>query len=180
MSSKKLAIVVVVIAVGILGVVVGVSSCSVRKEVKGEAPTRDSVSKESEGKIIKQEESKKEAEREVESEPKEEVEQEVDRDSREDVVSNRPKEGVMSEVNEPVLGNGVETSVLVSSKSVYNTGEGSYAYAINIVVPLDGDTLTTKYFCSKQVYDGVATGDSIKIVYQMDKYGTISINSVSK
>lgn len=87
---------------------------------------------------------------------------------------------VLKEVQEPVLNDEIQSTGLVSSKSVYQVGD-SYLYEIKILT-LKGDNqdLTCKYYCPKKTWDALSVGDSISITYQMDSMGNTSVLSISK
>lgn len=87
----------------------------------------------------------------------------------------------ITEVNEPVLSDVIESSGMVSSKNIYLSNGGSYVYSINLLV-LQGDDsyATVEYFCPKTSYDAVTTGDTLIVSYQSDSNGNISISSVAR
>lgn len=97
--------------------------------------------------------------------------------------------GVSSEVTKqegliktelPTLGEVLETSVVVSGKEVYRLEGATYVYSLNLIFPNGEGYDIIKYLCSKKTYDAVAQGDTIKVSYQLDESGAISISSISK
>lgn len=84
------------------------------------------------------------------------------------------------EIEEPSLGEVQEINALVSGKSVYKNSDVSYAYSINLILPLEDGNTEVTYYCSKRTYDGVSNGDTLRVEYQLGDKGMISINTVSK
>lgn len=83
-------------------------------------------------------------------------------------------------IEEPSLGEVQEINALVSGKSVYKNSDVSYAYSINLTLPLEDGNTEVTYYCSKRTYDGVSNGDTLRVEYQLGDTGMISINTVSK
>lgn len=72
----------------------------------------------------------------------------------------------------------VETNGLVSSKKVYKFKD-SYIYGIEIVILVDeGEEVTSQYFCPYKTYSSVKVGDTLKVSYQKDASGSVSIYSI--
>lgn len=88
--------------------------------------------------------------------------------------------GSFREVKEPVLGDSRETTVLVSGKDSYLVDDISYTYSLSLIFPDEDKYSIVKYFCPKKTYDAVKSGDSLKVTYQLDSEGTLSITSVAK
>jgi len=86
----------------------------------------------------------------------------------------------IEKVDEPVLKGINETEALVSGKSSYMLDGKSYVYSIKIILPQGEGFDIIDYFCPKKTYDAVSSGESIKLDYQVDEEGRISINSISK
>ena len=85
------------------------------------------------------------------------------------------------EVSEPSLGEVGEVSSMISAKRVYKINGNSYVYGIELVVlRKDGDADKVMYFCPRGTYDALQVGDSVRISYQMDSEGSISIVSMSR
>lgn len=84
------------------------------------------------------------------------------------------------EVDEPSLGSSSTIDALVSGKKSYLVENKSYAYSISIIIPNEGKYNIVDYYCPKKTYDAVSTGESIKVEYQLDDSGNISISSISK
>lgn len=84
-----------------------------------------------------------------------------------------------SEVAEPVLSS-VKTSYgMVVGKHIYTKG-GSYIYGVNISVVIGDESVSVEYFCPRKTYDGLNSGDSLNVAYQVDSNGNISVYSISK
>ena len=83
-------------------------------------------------------------------------------------------------IDEPILKNNEQIEALVAGKDSYILNEKSYAYSISIIFPKEGEYEIINYFCPKKTYDAVSSGESIKVDYQLDENGKISITSISK
>lgn len=90
------------------------------------------------------------------------------------------KYGGFFNVDEPVLGESMETSTLVTGKKAYLVDDIFYTYSLSLIFPIDGGYEVIDYFCPKKTYDAVETGETVKAVYQMDKSGIVSITSISR
>lgn len=84
------------------------------------------------------------------------------------------------EIGEPVLGESITVNALVSSKKSYLVDGKSYAYSIGVLLPNEDGYDIVNYYCPKKTYDAVSSGESIKVDYQVDESGKVSINSISK
>lgn len=84
------------------------------------------------------------------------------------------------EIGEPVLGESITVNALVSSKKSYLVDGKSYAYSIGVLLPNENGYEIVNYYCPKKTYDAVSSGESIKVDYQVDEKGKVSINSISK
>lgn len=84
------------------------------------------------------------------------------------------------EIGEPVLGESITVNALVSSKKSYLVDGKSYAYSIGILLPNEDGYDIVNYYCPKKTYDAISSGESIKVDYQVDESGKVSINSISK
>ena len=84
------------------------------------------------------------------------------------------------EIGEPVLGESITVNALVSSKKSYLVDGKSYAYSIGILLPNEDGYDIVNYYCPKKTYDAISSGESIKVDYQIDESGKVSINSISK
>lgn len=78
----------------------------------------------------------------------------------------------------PILGDSLETSVMVAGKGVYKYEGVSYVYIINLIFPNGEKYDIVKYPCSRKVYDAVALGDTVTATYQLDEEGIISVTSI--
>lgn len=85
----------------------------------------------------------------------------------------------LNKVEEPVLSELREVNAAVLSKNVYSINR-SYGYMIELVVSNKGNDIVLNYFCPRKTYDALAIGDAVKIQYQSDESGVISIASVSR
>jgi hypothetical protein len=84
------------------------------------------------------------------------------------------------EIGEPVLGESITVNALVSSKKSYLVDGKSYAYSIGVLLPNEDGYDIVNYYCPKKTYDAISSGESIKVDYQIDESGKVSINSISK
>lgn len=80
----------------------------------------------------------------------------------------------------PTLGENKVVNALVSSKKSYLVDGKFYTYTLSIVLPGNESYNIVDYFCPKKTYDAVKAGDTVKIDYQLDKSGAVSINFISK
>lgn len=94
--------------------------------------------------------------------------------------TSESKNPSIEKVDEPILKGSNEIEALVSGKNSYMLDGVSYVYSISIIFPKDGEYDIVNYFCPKKTYDAVSSGESIKLDYQMDEEGRVSINSISK
>lgn len=88
---------------------------------------------------------------------------------------------ILKEVSEPQLSKNLQSTAVVSSKSMYISNTNSYVYQVSFLLLLDDDDYqTVSYYCPKTTYDALIKGDSVNIEYQLDSTGIISISSVSR
>ena len=74
-----------------------------------------------------------------------------------------------------------EANVLVSAKSIYKVGESCYAYAISMIIPVEGKGYQLiDYLCSVATWNSVNNGDSIVVTYGLDENGVVIIKGLSK
>lgn len=85
----------------------------------------------------------------------------------------------LKEVVLPAFGNELETTGIVLSKHAYSY-ENSYIYGVSISMLVGENTQTVQYFCPKNTYDALSSADTLKVKYQQDSSGAISIMSISK
>lgn len=85
----------------------------------------------------------------------------------------------LKEVALPAFGNELETTGIVLSKHAYSY-ENSYIYGVSISMLVGENTQTVQYFCPKNTYDALSSADTLKVKYQQDSSGAISIMSISK
>ena len=79
-----------------------------------------------------------------------------------------------------VLGT-YEANVLVSAKSVYKVGNSSYAYALSMIIPIEGKGYQLiDYLCSVSTWNSVNAGDSIVVTYGLDENGIVVVKGLSK
>lgn len=95
--------------------------------------------------------------------------------------SNDDTKNTLLEVEEPELGDVVSSDALISSKKVYIIGN-SYVYSLGILIPKENEEgyNIVSYYCPKKTYSVVNVGESIKVSYQTDNKGLVSIVSISK
>ena len=86
----------------------------------------------------------------------------------------------LEKIEEPILKENQQIDALIAGKDSFILNGQSYAYSISIIFPRDGEYEIVNYFCPKKTYDAVNTGESIKVDYQLDESGKISITSISK
>lgn len=105
-------------------------------------------------------------------------------DTTEDTENETPvSTGIdLNKVSEPQLSDAVTVNAVVSSKSIFLSGEGSYVYQVDflVITDEDGNYNTLSYYCPKTTYDALAQGDSVKVEYQTDSTGNVSVSSVSR
>lgn len=87
---------------------------------------------------------------------------------------------VFAETDEPSLGGNNSLNALVSSKKSYLVDGKSYAYSLSIVLPGKDNYNIVNYYCPKKTYDAISAGDTVKVDYQLDKNGAVSINFISR
>lgn len=87
----------------------------------------------------------------------------------------------LQEVSEPQLSESIKVQAVVSSKSIYLTGN-SYVYQVDFLVLTDdnGNYTTLPYYCPKTTYDALTKGDSVNVEYQVDSSGNVSVASVTR
>lgn len=85
----------------------------------------------------------------------------------------------LKEVVLPAFGNELETTGIVLSKHSY-LYENCYIYGVSISMLVGENTQTVQYFCPKNTYDALSSADTLKVKYQQDSSGAISIMSISK
>lgn len=153
----------------------GVNTVDKNSNFSENQPSSGGVGISSSGEVNSQEISKNEVE-----ESKEVVE-ESEKDVN--VVKTDNLEGssdlCLNKVEEPVLSELREVHAAVLSKNVYALNR-SYGYMIELVVSNNGNDIVLNYFCPRKTYDALAVGDAVKIQYQSDENGIISIASVSR
>lgn len=90
-------------------------------------------------------------------------------------------DAILSEVGEPRLNQGIQSSAVVSSKSTFLSDSGSYVYEVDFLLLLeDDDYQTISYYCPKTTFDALEKGDSVNVEYQTDSTGNVSVSSVSR
>lgn len=83
----------------------------------------------------------------------------------------------LQQVAEPSLSAVSEATGMVKSKKIYHI-EASYMYCINIAMIAGDDTTDVYFYCGKKAYDAVYPGQSVKVSYQVDSEGNISVYAV--
>lgn len=83
-------------------------------------------------------------------------------------------------VSEPLLGDEFTATAIVSGKDIYRVDDKSYAYVLKILVPAGDGYSIINHFCSKKIYDGVSSGESVQVTMQLDSNGLVSIVTISK
>lgn len=199
LGKRKIGIVLVVFILVIVVILFIMKSCSVSKEIKGTEKKNNKQVEQVEQKKENEITSKADEEQEkieeveeiqeesgflggVEKETVEEKQSEIVKEEpKKEVSSTTPEEGSMVIVSDPSLGDVHETSAMVSSKSIFKVDGTSYAYTMDLVILKGNDDYSAvKYFCPRKTFDALSEGDSIKVSYQLDSNGVVSITSVSK
>lgn len=93
--------------------------------------------------------------------------------------SGLSKDGAFAEVADPVLSEIYSDFGMVVGKHIYVKG-GSYIYGVNVSVVINESSVMAEYFCPRKTYEGLSSGDSLKVQYQLDSTGNISIYSISR
>lgn len=74
-----------------------------------------------------------------------------------------------------------EANVLISSKNIYKVNNSCYAYALSMIIPLEGTGYQlVDYLCSVATWNSVNAGDSIVVTYGLDDNGIVLIKGLSK
>ena len=96
--------------------------------------------------------------------------------SEDETTSEEPN---MLERAEPVLSDQQETAGMVVDKHVH-LYDNSYVYRINLAILVNDEPMTVQYFCPKNTWDSLQTGDYLNVVYQYDSNGVFSVNTISR
>lgn len=185
MGKKKTGIIIVVFLIFILMILYLIKGCSITKKVETPVSSTNTVS-------VTKQTSENTTSNVVETsseitetttvfvEPSNSLPEET-----KEVISAKPKkeetkDDGIEEVNEPVLSETISTSGLVSGKSVYKVGN-SYMYSVSLIVVTGNEkNVPCKYFCPKNTWDALNVGDTLKVSFQTDTNGNISVNTISK
>lgn len=85
----------------------------------------------------------------------------------------------LHEVDSVSIENKYSADVLVSAKKVYLMDSGVYAYALRLILPVEGRGYKlVDYMCSVSTWNTVVSGDSIRVEYGVDSDGNVIILSV--
>ena len=68
--------------------------------------------------------------------------------------------------------------VLISSKDIYLTNTGSYAYSISMILPVQGTYRVVNYLCSVKTWNSLESGQSISVTYGIDEAGNVLIEGL--
>ena len=186
LSKKKTGLILVGVLVVVLIILFSVKGCSITKKVKTPSSSTSSVNRVNQSSV---ETTSKMVEVQSKIEEKTTVFVESSSSSSEDTNVGKSEENTtekvksdisFEKVNEPVLSEGIDTSGIVSGKSVYKVGN-SYMYAISLVIVTGNENNSPcKYFCPKNTWNALSVGDTVKATFQTDSQGNISINTISK
>lgn len=197
MSMKKAGITIFTLIIMVIIILLTVRGCSFSKKSKenvpqnsppevvlqGEVSDSDKEAINNDGdknQVQNTEKSPSEGEKtEVEKDKNAKVEK-VDKNEEVENAENEKSQLVFAETEEPSLGGNNTVNALVSSKKSYLVDGKSYAYSLSIVLPGNDNYNIVDYYCPKKTYDAVSAGESVKVDYQVDKNGAISINFISK
>ena len=72
------------------------------------------------------------------------------------------------------------SDALISSKSIYLSDDGSYAYSLSLLIPMGEGYRSVEYMCSVSSWKAVEMNESISVEYGMDSSGNIIILSLMK
>lgn len=111
---------------------------------------------------------------------KQEVSIEPSTGTNSNINSNSTGAPSFKEVVDPTLNELASINALVSSKKAFITNDNSYIYSVGVLVPNGEEFTIVNYYCPKKVYDSVSMGDSVKVDYQLDDSGRISIYSINR
>lgn len=101
--------------------------------------------------------------------------------SEENTVSVNTQSNTLVKVEGEIdLGDSYQTSVVVGGKEAFLLESKCYVYSINIIFPNGEDYDIVKYFCAKKTFEALNQGDVLKVEYQLDSNGKVSITSISK
>lgn len=186
LSKKKTGIILVGVLVVVLIILFSIKGCSITKKVKAPSNSTTSTNRVNQSSL---ETTSKMVEVQSKNEEKTTVFVESSSSSSEGIKVGNSEESTtekvnsdisFEKVNEPVLSKGINTSGIVSGKSIYKVGN-SYMYAISLVIVTGNENNSPcKYFCPKNTWDALSIGDTVKTTFQSDSQGNISINTISK
>lgn len=84
------------------------------------------------------------------------------------------------EVENTSLSDSISVDALVSSKKTYLVNSEYYAYRVGLLLPHNEGYTIVNYYCPRKTFEAVDVGSSVKVEYQTDNEGAISIVSLSK
>lgn len=197
MSMKKAGIAIFTLIIMVIIILLTVRGCSFSKKteektpqnnqpevvLQGENPSSDKEGINNDGDKTQVQNTEKSPSNGEKTNVEEDKNAKVDKVEEIEEVENAKEEKsqtVFAEIDEPSLGGNNSVNALVSSKKSYLVDGKSYAYSLSIVIPGKDNYNIVNYYCPKKTYDAVNAGDSVKVDYQMDKNGAISINFISK
>lgn len=87
----------------------------------------------------------------------------------------------MLEVSIPNLSEPISTTGVVSSKKAYLVDNSYYIYEVSlIIVTGNGESTLGRYYCPRTTFDSIEMGNTLKVEYQVDSEGCLSISSLSR
>ena len=69
--------------------------------------------------------------------------------------------------------------VLVSSKDVYVSDSGVYAYSLSMILPVQGTYRVVNYLCSVKTWNSLEAGQSISVTYGIDANQNVLIEALA-
>lgn len=94
--------------------------------------------------------------------------------------SDNSSEVTLKKVDSMDIVEKYSSDALISSKSIYLSDDGSYAYSLSLLIPLGEGYRSVEYMCSVSSWKAVEMNESISVEYGMDSNGNIIILSLMK
>lgn len=202
----KSAIVMVFLIVILVIVILGIRGCSIQKKVEspgtmGVAPGESTgvvVTERNSDKFVSEENNmsgveivdganegiSKESELDTETPTEEEVvssnEPITENAQVSEGTSDNSSEVTLKKVDSMDIVEKYSSDALISSKSIYLSDDGSYAYSLSLLIPLREGYRSVEYMCSVSSWKAVEMNESISVEYGMDSNENIIILSLMK
>lgn len=94
--------------------------------------------------------------------------------------SDNSSEVTLKKVDSMDIVEKYSSDALISSKSIYLSDDGSYAYSLSLLIPMGEGYRSVEYMCSVSSWKAVEMNESISVEYGMDSSGNIIILSLMK